>query len=69
MQPSPTATPQLVYLAFGASTYHQEACFSIVSAPSHPRPSETMGNLVYTDDPAPYGKLPVTLRLLQQQKA
>ena len=32
---SPTPRPQLVYLVFGAETYHQEAVFSIASALAH----------------------------------
>ncbi|WP_252088469.1 hypothetical protein [Pseudomonas sp. MWU13-3659] len=66
MQHPHNTTPQLVYLAFGAATYHQEACFSIVSALAHLQPGETMDFQVYTDDPAPYGKLPVTLHLLDE---
>ena len=32
---STTQRPQLVYLVFGAETYHQEAVFSIASALAH----------------------------------
>lgn len=68
MQHPTAARPQLVYLAFGPATYHQEACFSIVSALAH------LGNAdrqaidiqVYTDDPAPYAKLPITVHLLDE---
>ena len=65
LQPS---RPQLVYLAFGPATYHQEACFSIVSALAHlDRPlGEAMDIQVYTDNPEPYGKLPVTVHLLDE---
>ncbi|MDR2308697.1 MAG: hypothetical protein LBE53_16080 [Paucimonas sp.] len=68
MQHPTAARLQLVYLAFGPATYHQEACFSIVSALAH------LGNAdrqaidiqVYTDDPAPYAKLPITVHLLDE---
>ncbi|HAB02958.1 MAG TPA: hypothetical protein DCE25_08525 [Pseudomonas sp.] len=58
--------PQLVYLAFGPATYHQEACFSIISALAK-LPSQTdlaIDIQVYTDNPQPYGKLPVTVHVL-----
>ncbi|WP_448196880.1 hypothetical protein [Pseudomonas putida] len=60
--------PQLVYLAFGPATYHQEACFSIVSALAHlgTAAGEAMDIQVYTDNPEPYGKLPVTVHLLDE---
>ncbi|HEK1689861.1 TPA: hypothetical protein SMR48_001073 [Pseudomonas putida] len=60
--------PQLVYLAFGPATYHQEACFSIVSAIAHlgTAAGEAMDIQVYTDNPEPYGKLPVTVHLLDE---
>lgn len=62
-------TPQLIYLAFGPATYHQEACFSIVSALAHLRstPGQALQIQVYTDDPKPYEGLPVTLHLLDEQ--
>lgn len=59
-------TPQLVYLAFGSQTYHQEAQFSIVSALTklQKTPDEVLDIHVYSDDPAPYQHLPVTLHAL-----
>ncbi|MEA5671642.1 hypothetical protein VA602_09860 [Pseudomonas sp. MH2] len=68
MQPCNRDTPQLVYLAFGPATYHQEACFSIVSALANLRktPGEAMDIQVYTDNPEPYAKLPVTVHLLDE---
>ena len=61
--------PQLIYLAFGPTTYHQEACFSIVSALAHLRntPGQALQIQVFTDDPAPYALLPVTVHLLDEQ--
>ncbi|RWU26494.1 hypothetical protein DM813_01330 [Pseudomonas alkylphenolica] len=58
--------PQLVYLVFGAKTYHQEAQFSIVSALANLRktPGEALDIQVYSDDPAPYQQLPVTVHPL-----
>ncbi|GHS82806.1 hypothetical protein PAGU2196_36400 [Pseudomonas sp. PAGU 2196] len=66
MQHPQPSCPQLVYLAFGPATYHQEACFSIVSALAHLDVSagEALDIQVYTDNPAPYANLPVTLHLL-----
>lgn len=66
MQPPSASNPQLVYLAFGRPTYHQEACFSIVSALAQLRkaPGQALDIQVYTDDPGPYAGLPVTLHLL-----
>ncbi|MGY4525346.1 hypothetical protein [Pseudomonas sp. TE21394] len=60
--------PQLVYLAFGPATYHQEACFSIVSALAHldSAAGEAMDIQVYTDNPQPYAGLPVTVHLLDE---
>lgn len=60
--------PQLVYLAFGPATYHQEACFSIVSALAHlPSIADPAIDIhVYTDNAEPYGKLPVTVHLLDE---
>lgn len=56
--------PQLVYLAFGAETYHQEAVFSIASALAGLRdtPEHAVDIQVFTDNPAPYRKLPVRIR-------
>lgn len=58
--------PQLVYLAFGPATYHQEACFSIISALAHLGTGEAMDIQVYTDNPQPYAGLPVTVHLLDE---
>lgn len=60
--------PQLVYLAFGPATYHQEACFSIVSALAHlPSIADPAIDIhVYTDNAEPYGRLPVTVHLLDE---
>jgi len=68
MQSRSPSRPQLVYLAFGPATYHQEACFSIVSALAHldVQASETLDIQVYTDNPQPYGKLPVTVHVLDE---
>lgn len=66
MQSSCPSTPQLIYLAFGPATYHQEACFSIISALAHLRPDEHFDIQVYTDNPAPYADLPVTVHLLDE---
>ena len=68
MQPPSASNPQLIYLAFGRATYHQEACFSIVSALAQLRkaPGQALDIQVYTDNPAPYARLPVTLHLLDE---
>ncbi|WP_349975195.1 hypothetical protein [Pseudomonas sp. WHRI 8519] len=68
MQPLTPSRPQLVYLAFGPATYHQEACFSIVSALAHLGTSagQAMDIQVYTDNPQPYAQLPVTVHLLDE---
>ncbi|CAI8815923.1 hypothetical protein [Pseudomonas soli] len=68
MQPPNSAHPQLVYLAFGPATYHQEACFSIVSALAHLRatPGVAMDIQIYTDNTEPYRRLPVTVHLLDE---
>ena len=68
MQHPHSAHPQLVYLAFGPATYHQEACFSIVSALAHLRstPGVSMDIQVYTDNAEPYRNLPVTVHLLDE---
>jgi hypothetical protein len=62
-------TPQLVYLVFGAQTYHQEAVFSIASALSCLRqsPGQALEIQVFTDDPQPYQALPVRVRPLDAQ--
>jgi hypothetical protein len=56
--------PQLVYLAFGAETYHQEAVFSIASALAGMRETSELplDIQVFSDDPAPYRHLPVRVR-------
>ena len=58
---SPTPRPQLVYLVFGAETYHQEAVFSIASALAHLGGPQDMplDIQVFSDNPAPYRGLPV----------
>ncbi|MEG0859965.1 MAG: hypothetical protein RSD81_02650 [Pseudomonas sp.] len=58
--------PQLVYLAFGPQTYHQEAQFSIVSALAnlHKTPGEAVDIQVYSDNAEPYQHLPVTVHPL-----
>ncbi|BBH43952.1 hypothetical protein [Pseudomonas sp. KU43P] len=68
MPPLSPSRPQLVYLAFGPATYHHEACFSIVSALAHldTKAGEAIDIQVYTDNPAPYRKLPVTVHLLDE---
>ncbi|MBV4539216.1 MULTISPECIES: hypothetical protein [Pseudomonas] len=68
MHPQHPSKPQLVYLAFGPATYHQEACFSIVSALAHLRqtPDEAIDIQVYTDSPEPYAKLPVVVHALDE---
>lgn len=59
-------TPTLLYLVYGAETYHREAVFSIASAFARLRstPNGTLDIRVFTDDPAPYGGLPVRIRHL-----
>ncbi len=51
----------LLYLAYGAASYHQEAVFSIASALARLRetPGEMLDIAVFADDPAPYRDLPV----------
>ena len=68
MQHPQPSRPQLVYLAFGSATYHQEACFSIVSALAQlgSAAGEAMDIQVYTDNAQPYAKLPVTVHLLDE---
>ena len=60
----PTPRPQLVYLVYGATTYHQEALFSIASALAGLRttPGEALDIQVFTDNPTPYRNLPVRVR-------
>lgn len=64
-----TSTPQLVYLVFGAATYHQEAVFSIASALAGMRktPGQALDIQVFSDDPKPYEHLPVRVRELDEQ--
>ncbi|MNF84168.1 hypothetical protein D3C84_665180 [compost metagenome] len=66
--PHPAPTPQLIYLVYGASTYHQEAVFSIASALAGLRktPGEALDIQVFTDNPAPYRDLPVRIRELDE---
>lgn len=61
--------PQLVYLVFGAPTYHQEAQFSIASALTNLRktPGEAIDIQVFSDDPEPYRHLPVTVHTLDAE--
>ncbi|WP_297840684.1 hypothetical protein, partial [Pseudomonas sp.] len=61
--------PQLVYLVFGANTYHQEAVFSIASAIAGMRetPGQALDIQVFTDNPAPYVNLPVRIRPLDEE--
>ena len=63
-----TSRPQLVYLVFGADTYHQEAVFSICSALAALRdtPAHNLDIQVFTDNPDPYRELPVRLRPFDQ---
>ncbi|SEM80631.1 hypothetical protein SAMN04487857_105168 [Pseudomonas sp. ok272] len=62
--PRATPTPQLIYLVYGANTYHQEAVFSIASALAGMRktPGQALDIQVFTDNPAPYRDLPVRVR-------
>ncbi|TWC16664.1 hypothetical protein FBY06_11937 [Pseudomonas sp. SJZ085] len=62
-------TPQLIYLVYGAATYHQEAVFSIASALAGLRetPGEALDIQVFTDNPKPYEGLPVRLRPLDNE--
>lgn len=61
--------PQLVYLVFGKDTYHQEAVFSIASALAGMRetPGQRLDIQVFSDNPAPYEKLPVRVRPLDKE--
>lgn len=65
---STAARPQLIYLVYGAATYHQEAAFSIASALAGLRetPGEALDIQVFTDNPAPYRDLPVRVRPLDE---
>lgn len=58
-----TSRPQLLYLVFGAETYHQEAVFSIASALACLRetPAAKLDIQVLTDNPEPYRRLPVKI--------
>ncbi len=58
----------LLYLAYGAASYHQEAVFSIASALARLRetPGEALDIAVFADDPAPYRDLPVRVLPLDE---
>jgi hypothetical protein len=60
--------PQLIYLVFGAETYHQEAVFSIASALACLRdtPDQALDIQVFSDNPEPYRLLPVHVRPLDE---
>src|SRR5450830_465211 len=64
----PTSRPQLVYLVFGAETYHQEAVFSIASALAflQETPDAAVDIQVFSDNPEPYRLLPVRVRPLDE---
>lgn len=64
-----STTPQLIYLVYGAETYHQEAVFSIASALAGLRESAepALQIQVFTDNPAPYDGLPVLIRPLDDE--
>lgn len=59
-------TATLLYLVYGADTYHREAVFSIASAFARLRatPDAALDIRVFTDNPAPYTGLPVSVRNL-----
>ena len=63
-----TSRPQLVYLVFGADTYHQEAVFSIASALAflQDTPDANIDIQVFSDNPEPYRLLPVRVRPLDE---
>ncbi|AMB84038.1 hypothetical protein AWM79_01460 [Pseudomonas agarici] len=63
-----TTRPQLVYLVFGAETYHQEAVFSIASALACLRetPGAEVDIRVFSDNPKPYRHLPVRIDALAE---
>ncbi len=65
---SPTPRPQLVYLVFGAETYHQEAVFSIASALTQLGGAQDLplDIQVFSDNPAPYRGLPVQVHTLDE---
>ena len=65
---TPTPRPQLVYLVFGAETYHQEAVFSIASALAQLGGTQDMplDIQVFSDNPAPYAGLPVQVHTLDE---
>lgn len=64
----PPARPQLIYLVFGADTYHQEAVFSIASALAflQDTPQMPLDIQVFSDNPEPYRLLPVRVRPLDE---
>ena len=64
-----TQRPQLVYLVFGAQTYHQEAVFCIASALARAsQPTDLPFDIqVYTDNPEPYRDLPVSVHPFDAQ--
>ncbi|WP_434649787.1 hypothetical protein [Pseudomonas sp. D1-2] len=64
-----STTPQLIYLVYGAETYHQEAVFSIASALAGLRetPDEALDIQVFTDNAALYVDLPVRVRHLDNE--
>jgi hypothetical protein len=64
-----TSRPQLIYLVFGAHTYHQEAVFSIASALARSAESgdQPFDIQVFSDNPAPYAQLPVRVRPLDDE--
>jgi hypothetical protein len=62
------ARPQLVYLVFGADTYHQEAVFSIASALAQAGDGRSFDIQVFTDNPSPYRPLPVRVRALDAEQ-
>ena len=66
MKPVVSSQPQLVYLVYGKSTYHDEAVFSIASALAMARqlPDADFGIIVLTDEASHYRHLPVNLRLI-----
>ncbi|AZP70368.1 hypothetical protein EJJ20_08685 [Pseudomonas poae] len=65
---STTQRPQLVYLVFGAETYHQEAVFSIASALAHLGGTQNLplDIQVFSDNPEPYRDLPVQVHTLDE---
>lgn len=61
--------PQLVYLVFGADTYHQEAVFSIASALAQAGDADARAFdiQVFSDNPEPYRQLPVRVHALDAE--